>query len=80
MYDTVRDPYELDDLARNPEYAATLAEMRAALRSWEQETEDYVPALRTADEFDRETGKPTPARRRPRWSKKKMVAAGLAAP
>ncbi len=80
LYDTLRDPHELENLAANPHFADTLAELREALRSWERETNDRVPALRTADEFDRVTGKPTPARRRPRWSKKRMVEAGLAAP
>ena len=54
--------------------------MRDALKKWERETSDYVPKLRTADEFDRKHGKPTPARIRPRWSKEKMVEAGLTAP
>ena len=54
--------------------------MRSALENWEKRTKDYVPELRTADEFDRVTGVPTDARVRPRLSKKEMVAKGLVAP
>ena len=54
--------------------------MRTALADWEKRTEDIVPKLRTADEFDRVTGLPTPARVRPRLSKAEMVKKGLVAP
>ncbi len=78
LYDTQSDPHELVNLAKDGRYAEPLTRLRTALIDWEKATGDRVPELRTADEFDRETGKPTEARRRPRWSKKKMVAAGLA--
>ena len=80
LYDTSQDPHELNNLASDPRYQQQLTEMRTALRRWERATGDAPAELRTADEFDRVTGKPTPARRRPRWSKKKMVAEGLVAP
>ena len=79
LYDTVVDPHEINNLAHDPQHRAELVRLRNALQKWEQRTGDVVPTLRTADEFDRVTGKPTPARRRPRWSKKEMVAAGLTA-
>ena len=60
--------------------AATTVALRTALDAWEKETKDYVPDLRTTDEFDRRTGLPTPARVRPRLSKAEMVKKGLAAP
>lgn len=80
LFDTRSDPHEMRNLAGNAEFADVLIRMRNALSTWEQETGDEPAALRTADEFDRVTGKPTAARRRPRWSKKKMVASGLVAP
>ena len=80
LYDAVNDPHELNNLAGDANYTGHLKRLRDALADWEQKTGDAPPKLRTADEFDRVTGKPTAARRRPRWSKKKMVAEGLTAP
>ncbi|MCB1088340.1 MAG: heparan N-sulfatase, partial [Verrucomicrobiae bacterium] len=80
LYDTVDDPNELTNLADDPRHRVVLETLREALNDWEKETGDHVPDLRTADEFDRETGKPTAARIRPRWDKARMVEAGLAAP
>ena len=80
LYDCDADPHELNNLADDVEHLSTLEEMRAALKRWERETGDTVPGLRTADEFDRETGKPTEARVRPRRSKAQMVKDGLTAP
>ena len=72
LYDIVEDPYELINLAREPDYASTLEEMRAILADFQTETQDELPSRRTPDEFDRETGQPLPARVRPRASKKEM--------
>jgi N-sulfoglucosamine sulfohydrolase len=80
LYDCSGDPHELKNLANDPGHVITLGLMRDALQKWERDTMDRVPELRTADEFDRREGKPTPARIRPRWSRKKMVEAGLTAP
>lgn len=80
LFDTKADPHEINNLATDPRYADELESLRKALQRWESQTGDRPAALRTADEFDRVTGKPTAARRRPRWSKEKMVAEGLAAP
>jgi len=80
LYDTKTDPHELTNLASDGRYQAILDTMRSALKTWEKRTDDYVPELRTADEFDRVTGVPTKARVRPRLSKKEMVAKGLVAP
>ena len=80
LYDCEADPHETDNLATDPEHAETLRRMRAVLEKWELQTEDDVPRLRTADEFDRELGTPTPARVRPRHSKARMVKDGLTAP
>ena len=80
LYDTRRDPHETNNLAMDPQFKQHLTRLRAELKRWENRTGDSPPALRTADEFDRVTGKPTAARRRPRWSKEKMVAEGLVAP
>ena len=80
LFDCQADPHELANLISNPAHATVLQELRGALDEWAKETGDYVPNLRTADEFDRLTGLPTPARVRPRLSKKQMVKKGLAAP
>ena len=80
LYDTVADPFELNNLADDPGHAGNLERLRNALVGWEKLTGDTVPEIRTADEFDRVTGVPTAARVRPRWDKKRMVEAGLTAP
>jgi arylsulfatase A-like enzyme len=56
LYDTEADPHELRNLATDPKYAEVRDRMRAVLAAWEKETSDGVPAVRTPDEFDRETG------------------------
>ena len=80
LYDCVNDRHEVVNLIADKRYQAPLASLRAALDRWETVTGDTVPRLRTADEFDRTTGLPTPARVRPRLSKAEMVKRGLTAP
>ena len=80
LYDTVTDPFELNNVAADPRFASVVLAMRAALKGWETTHNDAPPALRTADEFDRVTGLPTPARVRPRRTKSQMVQLKLTAP
>ena len=80
FYDCQNDPHETNNLIDDPAHRVTLKKLQNALDHWENETNDYVPGLRTADEFDRTTGLPTDARVRPRLSKAEMVKKGLAAP
>lgn len=80
LYDTQRDPHELVNIAGQVKTMDIQKRLSMALNNWIAETGDYVPSLRTADEFNRETGKPTPARVRPRLSKSKMQSLGLTAP
>ena len=40
LYDLEKDPNELVNLADRPEHAATLAELQAKLRAWQQKTKD----------------------------------------
>ena len=75
LYDLQADPLEINNLASNPRYAKTLAELRAKLKQWGEETNDVMPAQRTPDEFDRETGQPMPGRKLPRASKQEMLRA-----
>lgn len=63
LYDVVRDPDELHNLAADPKYAAALQKLRAELQRWEKATRDGLPKVRTLDEFDRETGEPLPTRK-----------------
>lgn len=80
LYHSAKDPHETKNLINDPAYQEVLKELRGALDDWIQKTGDRVPKLRTADEFDRTTGLPTPARVRPRLSKKEMARKGLTAP
>ncbi len=72
LYDVINDPYELANLAGNPDYKKTLMAMRSELKNIRQSTKDSLPTFRTPDEFDRETGKPNSFRKRPRPSKMEM--------
>ena len=40
LYDTTKDPHQLNNLAANPEQAATLKKLRTQLKQWEEETDD----------------------------------------
>ena len=40
LYDTAADPHQLHNLAGDPRHAAPLARLRAALRTWQEETRD----------------------------------------
>ncbi|MBC7855363.1 MAG: sulfatase, partial [Pirellulaceae bacterium] len=66
LYDIQADPHELKNLAADPKFAVELTELRGALDAWKKQTRDELPAARTPDEFDRETGEPLPGRKRPR--------------
>jgi N-sulfoglucosamine sulfohydrolase len=66
LYDLKADPDELRNLADDPKYAGTLAEMRRALSEWTNETMDVKPETLSPDEFNRRTGEPLPNRVRPR--------------
>lgn len=73
LYNTVIDPYELNNLALNPEYKTVLENLRVKMKKIRTNTNDSLPAFRTPDEFDRITGKPNSFRKRPRPSKKEMA-------
>jgi N-sulfoglucosamine sulfohydrolase len=75
LYDVIADPHEFKNLAEDPRHAETLAELREKLIQWGRETDDRMPAKRTPDEFDRETGQPLPTRRRPRPGKLEINSA-----
>ena len=80
LYDCTADRHELQNLVDDPKFKDVRAKLSAALDEWVRDTRDYIPTLRTADEFDRSKGLPTAARVRPRLSKAEMVKKGLAAP
>lgn len=56
LYDVVNDPYQMDNLAENPDYNSTLDEMRGRLDNWLTEFHDSIPQKPTPDKFDRWTG------------------------
>lgn len=73
LYDLRNDPDELNNLAASAEHATTLHRLQRALADWAKDTTDYIPTVRTPDEFDRITGEPDHSvRRRPRPDKKDM--------
>lgn len=76
LYDLEADPLELNNLAENEDYKDILTEHRAALDNWIEETGDFIPTIRTPDDFDRMTGARLPTRERPRRSKKEMYGHG----
>jgi N-sulfoglucosamine sulfohydrolase len=73
LYDVDADPHELRNLASDPQHAATLAQLRAALATWQKNTSDPASGVRAKDEFDRETGDPLPNRQRPRPTKAQLL-------
>ncbi|MEM1061942.1 MAG: sulfatase [Planctomycetota bacterium] len=73
LYDRLRDPHELRNVADDPAYAAVFESLRDELAAWAERTGDYLPTTRTPDEFDRTTGEPDHSVRvRPRRSKLEM--------
>lgn len=66
LYDIQQDPYELNNLAADPAHAATLTAMQERLAAIREATDDALPAQRTPDEFDRETGDKLPNWKMPR--------------
>ena len=55
LFDVQKDPQQLHDLSKNPEYQGILNEMRARLDDWAKETGDVVPENPVPDFFDRRT-------------------------
>jgi N-sulfoglucosamine sulfohydrolase len=74
LYDLEKDPYELTNLINAPAHAQVAARMRTQMNKIRQATHDQLPAKRTLDEFDRNTGLPLPNRVRPRPSKAGMTS------
>ncbi|MFC7292424.1 sulfatase [Hirschia litorea] len=72
LYDLRSDPLQLSNLALNPDYQDVLVKYRQVLDNWMEETGDFIPTIRSLDEFDRSTGEYTPNRQRPRPSKMDM--------
>ena len=69
LYDINADPHELNNLAENPDYEIILQNYRDQMEYIREQVDDRLPAIRTRDEFDRETGEPNQYRIRPRPSK-----------
>ena len=70
LFDVLRDPGELRNRIDDPAYKAVRSRLTRTLDRWTEETSDYLPTVRTPDEFDRVTGEPDHSVRiRPRPSK-----------
>ncbi|MEP2237969.1 MAG: sulfatase [Maribacter sp.] len=78
LYDVVKDPNELNNLAKNETHTNILNDMRSRLKQMRDKTNDSLPIARTNDDFFRDTGLPTKYRLRPRPSKEVMMKAMLA--
>ncbi len=73
LYDLKADPHELKNLINDSSYTSVKEELQGVLENWSIETGDFIPSVRTPDEFDRETGAPDHSVRvRPRRSKMEM--------
>jgi len=59
LYDVVKDPFQMNNLALAPGYEDELKEMRKLLNDWIEEYEDKVPENITPDKFDRWSGEKT---------------------
>jgi N-sulfoglucosamine sulfohydrolase len=71
LYDIAKDPFELNNLAANPEYAATLAGLRERLTEWMDECGDTEGAQELAPDVDKaiESNK--------RWYRSKLKKQGM---
>ena len=58
LYNFHTDPHQLNNLAGNPELAATQKKLNVVLDRWMDETADSVPAVISPDTFHRESGDP----------------------
>jgi len=56
LYETARDPNQLDNLSGNAEFAGIEKRLRKVLSDWRRITGDSVPDRISSDEFDRQTG------------------------
>jgi N-sulfoglucosamine sulfohydrolase len=72
LYSIISDPFELNNLAENPEFNEVLNTLRMRLKDIRTLSNDNLPAFRTPDEFDRTTGLKNGFRKRPRPSKVEM--------
>ncbi|MEM7374061.1 MAG: sulfatase [Bacteroidota bacterium] len=72
LYDVLHDPLEMINLVQDPSQQERLDSLRNYMEEIRRRTHDELPVSRTADEFDRESGKPLPNRIRPRPSKAEM--------
>ncbi|MDB4798954.1 sulfatase [Verrucomicrobia bacterium] len=73
LYDLVNDPNELRNLVGVEALQPVLSNLQKELAEWSERTGDYLPTVRTSDEFDRVTGEPDHSVRvRPRRSKQEM--------
>jgi arylsulfatase A-like enzyme len=57
LYDMVKDPHQLTNLAGNPEYAQQQRQLAKSLANWRKQTGDSIPENISVDEFSRVTGK-----------------------
>jgi N-sulfoglucosamine sulfohydrolase len=57
LYDVEKDPFEMNNVAADPDYKNVLITMQNALDKWIFQTDDKIPENPTPDNFDRLSGK-----------------------
>lgn len=73
LYDLDNDPNELYNLAKEEKHQQKLKNLIEGLNTWAEQTNDFLPSIRTPDEFGRIAGEPIHSvRKRPRPDKKEM--------
>jgi N-sulfoglucosamine sulfohydrolase len=60
LYDVVKDPFQMNNLIDNEEYAEVANKMRNVLEEWKIKTDDKIPDDITPDKFERFGGDPLP--------------------
>ncbi|WP_109673572.1 sulfatase family protein [Dyadobacter jejuensis] len=62
FFDGSKDPLNKINLIGKKEYRTQIDRLRSVMKQWQMETGDTVPDQLTPDWYDRETGKPLPAK------------------
>lgn len=68
LYDLKKDPYEINNLAADPEFAGKLKEMRGRLETWMVETDDKGREPESAKMYDSDMAVYTQRLKSPRFS------------
>jgi N-sulfoglucosamine sulfohydrolase len=62
FFDVIHDTLQVKNLVGDKRYVKQMAQLKAVLQKWQDETADTAPAKLTPDWYDRETGQALPAK------------------